>query len=133
MVGRADIQYVRFTVVDGSAARKLNPVPPITESLPQVQKVRRKRIYVDPVAVLGIMVAVCMFVSMAVGLVQNSAQQEKLEQMETYVMQLRQENEAIKTDYANSYDLEAVERTALALGMIPKAQAETATLQLAGE
>lgn len=133
MVGRADVQYVRFTVVDGSAARKLNPVPPIAESLPQVQKIRRKRIYVDPVAVLGIMVAVCMFVSMAVGLVQNKAQQEKLQQMETYVMQLRQENEAIKTDYANSYDLEAVERTALALGMIPKAQAKTVTLQPAGE
>ncbi len=133
MVGRADIQYVRFSVVDGSAARKLNPVAPITQSLPQVQKVRRKRIYVDPVAALGILVAVSMFVSMAVGLVQNKLQQEKLQQMQSYVIQLRQENDAIKREYENSYDLEAVEQTALALGMIPKAQAKTVTLQPAGE
>jgi len=122
MANRPDIQYIQF-YTDGSAARKLAPERSATKTtLPRPRRKKRKVVYVDPVAILGIVVAVCMLIAMAVGVVEFRNTQQEAARMERYLEQLKQENEQLSLQYSQGYDLETVERTALALGMVPAEQ-----------
>ena len=124
MAKKYGIEYVNF-YTDGSAARKIAPaLRSVKAMLPKPKKHRRKVIYLDPVAVLGTAVAVCMMIMMFVGLARLSAVRQETMAMEQYVHQLQQENEQLSQQYHEGYDIEEVERTALALGMVPKSQVQ---------
>lgn len=128
MANRPVVQYVQF-YTDGSAARK--PVYEFSapkNPLPKAHRPKRKVVYVDPVAILGIVVAVSMLIAMAVGVVQYMTIREETVQMEQYLEQLQQENAELSAQYEAGYDLQNVEKTALALGMIPAEQASYVTL-----
>lgn len=131
MASRNEIQYVRF-YTDGSAARKIAPgfsgFGKISQ--PKVSKKKRLRVYVDPVAILSIAVAVCLVICMCVAIGQSKAAQQQTQQLQQYVQELSEQNAQLKDTYKNGYDLEAVEETALALGMIPREQAQRITLEV---
>ena len=117
MAQKYGIQYVNF-YTDGSAARKIAPVrqtPKVV--LPAPKKRKRKVVYVDPVAILGILVAVGLLIMMFAGLELLQKEQNKAEKMERYLSYLDEENEKLTQAYHSSYDREEIERTALALGM----------------
>ena len=119
MALRVDIQYVQF-YTQGSAARRVAPQMPVhAGAMPQMRKRRVKRVYVDPVAILGSMVAVCMLVMMLVGVSQLKREQAKIAAMEEHVALLQNEQMALQAQFDAECDLEAVRETALALGMIP--------------
>ncbi len=125
MARKPDILYVNF-YTDGSAARKIAPAFPTQEDTRTVtrRKVqKRKAIYVDPVAILSLMVAACMLVMMVVGVVQFQNAQQANAQMERYRNELALENDLLNIRYNANKDLETVERTALAIGMVPMEQA----------
>lgn len=130
MAPRVDVQYVEY-YTSGSAARRVMPAPVFPAiTLPRIKKQKVQRIYVDPVAALGIVVAVCMLIMMSIGISRLSIQQEKTAQMAEYVARLQEENRALQEQYAAECDMEAVEKTALALGMIPREQAEHISIQV---
>ena len=117
------VQYVHY-YTDGSAARKLEVYVPEKKAapVPKVHKQKRKAVYIDPVATLGIVVAVALLVMMAVGVFQLKSAQADARAMERYVAQLTQQNAELSSEYAAGYDLTEVEQTALALGMVPESQ-----------
>lgn len=122
------VQYVRFATV-GSAARKPVSMTAVKKMvLPKPRKKLRTVVHVDPVAVLGILVAAFMMVTMIVGLVDFAAARQEAAVMEQYVEQLSEQNRQLQQTYESGYDLEVVENTALALGMVPKDQVETVTI-----
>ena len=130
MTQRMQAQYVQF-YIDGSAAKQIQYVPQkkvetVAQPKPKVQK--RIRIYVDPVAIFGVVVAVCMMLTLLVGMVHLHAVRQEVQQMEEYVIYLNHQNRTIKKEYAESYTLEDVEKTALALGMVPVDQIEQKTI-----
>ena len=130
MVQRVDVQYIHL-YTQGSAARKIQPaVKPQTGTLPQIKKRKVQRIYIDPVATLGAVVAICMLIMMVVGVSQLRTEQQKTAQMVSYVEQLQAKNTALQTQYEEECDLEAVEKTALALGMIPQPEATHTSIQV---
>ena len=130
MAQRIDVQYINF-YTQGSAARKLQPAAKNqTGTLPQIKKRKIQRIYIDPVAALGTVVALCMLVMMAVGVSQLHAEQQKTAEIAAYVEQLQAKNTALQAQYEEECDLEAVEKTALALGMIPQPQASHTSIHV---
>lgn len=130
MARKPDIQYVRY-YTDGSAARQVAPLSSVKKALlPKPRKLKRRNVYIDPVATLGIVVAVCMLVMMAVGIFQFRAAQQEAWAMEQYVQQMQTENQTLTDTYEAGIDIAEVERSALALGMIPKEQAQQVTIQL---
>ena len=130
MAQRVDVQYIHF-YTQGSAARKIQPaVKEQTGTLPQIKKKKVQRIYIDPVATLGTVVAICMLVMMVVGINQLRTEQQKTAEMVSYVEQLQAKNTALQAQYEEECDLEAVEKTALALGMIPQPQASHTSIQV---
>ena len=130
MAQRVDIQYVQF-YTQGSAARKVAPAISVhTGALPQVRKHKRKNLYVDPVAVIGIAVAVCMLVMMLAGVSQLKQAQRNTIAMEQYVEQLREENKQLQVRFDEGCDLDAIEKTALALGMVPGESVENTMIHV---
>ena len=122
MAPRVDIQYVQF-YTQGSAARRGAPQTPVhTGAMPQIKKRKVKRVYVDPVAIFGIAVAMCMLVMMLVGVSQLKRERAEIVAMEQEIAQLQEKNIALQERFDAECDLEAVRETALALGMVPMAE-----------
>ena len=120
MAQQLDILYVNFGI-DGNTAR----VPEKTvrtrrAQLPKARKQKRKVVYIDPVAAAALVVAVWMMVAMVMGLVQFRTAQEEHAIMENYVQQLTEKNTQLREEFHAGYDIEKIEKMALALGMVPK-------------
>ena len=75
-------------------------------------------------AMAGILLSAVLLVMMAVGCVQLSAARAEKTAMENYVQMLTRQNILDRSDYEETLDLEAIEKSALALGMIPQAEAQ---------
>ena len=124
------VQYVNLYTV-GSAARKLEVAAPA----PKVRRPKAKRskkiiLYVDPVACLGIVTAAIMLVVMCVSFIGLQKTQQEAATMARYVQELRLENENLRAEFEAGYNLEQVERTAKALGMVSQEQVKHVTLQV---
>jgi len=130
MARQLDVQYVQF-YTDGSAARKVATVEPLKQmKLPKVKKQKRRVFHVDPIAAMGIVVSVFMLVLMFVGVSQLQNAQQRADAMQMYVNRLETENASLTETYETSYDLQKVEQTALALGMVPREQAQYVTIHV---
>ena len=124
MAQHFEVQYVNFYCA-GSSALKVAPVKPLeTLELPRKKSVKVKKtvLRVDPLACAGILMAAVMMVLMVVGFTQLNSLQTEGAEMSAYVDTLRMENEELKTQFENGYNLEEVESVALALGMVPENQ-----------
>lgn len=130
MVRHPEVQYIRF-YTDGSAARKVEVANPVrkTKTVPKTRKKKKIVLYVDPLAILGILTAVVMVIVMLCSMAKLEEAEAETAAMEQYVAQLREENAMLQDEYEAGYDIQEVERTALALGMIPMEQAQHVTLE----
>ena len=119
MVRKADIRYIQF-YTDGSAARK--PEFAKTAKLNAVRRtVKKKRLtlFIDPVAIAGIAMAMIMLVLMLVGVSQLKQAQQQTAMMEQQMQMLSQEKQALEDSFNAGYKLEDVKWMADALGLVP--------------
>ncbi len=131
MALKPDIMYVSYYTA-GSAAYNIEPKPEKPKARP-VHKPRRARkivIAVDPVAVCGILVAICMFFTLISGVQEYRESSQQAQQMQSYVEQLENENAALQHSYENSYDADTVYELATAIGMVPKSEVEHVQIQV---
>ncbi len=130
MARHPDVQYIRF-YTDGSAAKKMAPVAPLhTIRLPKIKLRKKIVLHIDPVAICGIIMAAVMLVLMTVGAVQLQNARKELETMNSYVDVLQQENATLQTTLSGGYNVAEIERTALALGLVPKEQVKHITIEV---
>ena len=124
MARQHQIQYVSFYTA-GSEARKIDWQPVKKQvNLPQPLRAKRKVVYVDPVANIGIFVAVVMLVVMLVGVVRFAGVHNERVQLQNYVSTLQQKNETLSDNYYSGFDPEEIRQIALAKGYIPAEQAQ---------
>ena len=122
------IQYIGQFYVHGSEARQLQMQEQKQQAktkLPLVRIQKIEKVYVDPVALVGIAVAVVMLVTMVLGAVQIKRDWNHYEQVSAYVSELKKENARKNHAYHLSYDLEDIKSKALAMGMVPKSELQT--------
>ena len=89
------IQYVGQFYVHGSEARQLQMQEQKRQAktrLPLLRLQAIEKIYVDPVALVGIAVAVVMLVTMVLGAVQLKRDWDQYERVSAYVSELKREN-----------------------------------------
>ena len=127
------IQYVGQFYVHGSEARQLQLQEEKRQAktklpLARIQKI--EKIYVDPVALAGIAVAVVMLVTMVLGAIQIKRDWDQYEQVSSYVSELKKENARKNHAYRLSYDLADIETKALAMGLVPRNELETVTVSV---
>lgn len=124
MARQPDVRYIRL-YTDGSAARKMEVAAPVkTAKRNRPRKQKRILVFVDPVAILGILTAVVMLIVMFTSMHMLKQARYETAQMEQYVASLQEENKLLQEEFEAGYDLETVEQTALALGMVPADQVE---------
>lgn len=126
MARQNPVQYINF-YTPGSEAYKYDFQPARKKTEVKLPKPRRQKkiiVKVDPVAVLGICVAVVMLIVLLCGAVQLSAVRQQEAQMAAYVQRLEQENAQLQKTYEAGYDLEEIYEIATAMGMIPADQAQ---------
>ena len=133
MVKKPEIQYIDKFYVYGSEARVLELKPKkriIKTVLPLSAPDKTIRIAVDPVAVSGIVAAVALLVMLVVGTVQYFQACRQYQAMMDYVVTVQNENVELRESYRSQIDLDKVREQALALGMIPRAEAEHMTIRV---
>lgn len=123
MAQKPEIQYIRY-YVDGTAARKPEPQLPRRSQKPLPRKKRRPRyvVKVQPLAVLGIVLAVVLLGVMISGIFDFLDAREALAQLQQDVQDQRSYNAQLREKYEQDIDLEEIRRAALALGMVPEDQ-----------
>ena len=131
MIQKPKIQYVGQFYVHGSEAQVLERKKERRRAktkLPMARIERIEKVYVDPVALVGILVAFVMLFTMVAGALQLRADWEEYTRMSTYVSELKKENAELTKTYRDGYDLEEIRKRALALGLVPKEETDTATI-----
>ena len=130
MERKPEIQYVGQFYVYGSEARQLEEKKrrQAKTSLPMARLEKLEKLYVDPVALLGIAVAIFMVVAMVMQ--QLRKDWAVYNGMSEYVSQLNRENAELSARYRESFDLEDIQRKAVGIGMIPKEEAQTMTVRV---
>jgi len=126
-----DIQYIRFST-DGNAARKVEVAAPIkTMRLPCVKPQPKPAVLrVDPLALTAIVMVIVMASLMLIGFLELKAAQQQTVIMQSYVEKLESENAELLTKFESKCKLEEIERTALALGMVPVDQVTHISVQV---
>jgi hypothetical protein len=124
------IQYVGQFYVHGSEARKLQQEEKrqAKTKLPLVRIQAIEKIYVDPVALAGIAVAVMMLVTMVLGAIQLKKDWDQYERVSAYVSELKKENARMNHLYRSSYDLEDIRSKAENMGLVPVSELQTMTV-----
>lgn len=114
------IQYVGQFYVYGSEAKapekKLERVKSL---LPKPKLDKERKIYVDPVAMCGIAVAVIMLVVLAVGAVNLERSWKEYNAISNYLSEIKRENAQLDHSYRTTFDLETIAQEAEALGLVP--------------
>ena len=111
MTEKPKIQYIGQFYVPGSEAQVLAPKKKKKKAktkLPIAKQEQVKAIYIDPVALIGITVAVVMLAVMVVGALQLRSDWAQYEQMSNYVSQLNRDNAELERTYRDGYDLEDI-------------------------
>ena len=126
------IQYVGQFYVYGSevkAPKKKQQSAKVF--LPKKPKTgKERRIYVDPVAMGGIVLAVAVLVALVVGAVQLTASMNQYNQEMETLTELKRENAKLEHAYRTALDLDTVQEKAEAMGMIPAEEAEKMTVRV---
>lgn len=131
MIQKPEIQYIGQFYVYGSEARAEELKVKKTKSLlPKPKLEKLQKIYIDPVALGGITVAVVMLVVLAIGAFQLRACWQQYNTMSAHLSEVKRQNAMLEHAYRTGFDLEDVKQKALSLGMIPASEAETRTVRV---
>ena len=131
MSQKPKIQYVGQFYIHGSEARQLElqeKKKRAKSKLPLERLQKMEVIYLDPVAIFGIVTALVMLTVMILGVLQIRDDWEEYRVMSNYVSRLNSENAQLQADYRSQYDLEDIRVKAQALGMVPKSELEVRTV-----
>ena len=125
------IQYAGQFYIHGSEARQLElqeKKKRAKSKLPLERLRKVEVVYLDPVAIFGIVTALVMLTVMILGVLQIRDDWEEYRVMSNYVSRLNSENAQLQADYRSQYDLEDIRVKAQALGMVPKSELEVRTM-----
>ncbi len=128
MVPKPEIQYVGQFYVYGSEAKKLAQEErrQKAKTMLPLERLRNvQQVYVDPVALFGIVVAVVMIVTMIIGAVHIQDAWDTYEDMQNHLTWLKTENDRLTMEYSAGYDLAEIKDAAIALGMVPREEVTT--------
>ena len=131
MSQKPKIQYVGQFYIHGSEARQLElqeKKKQAKSNLPLERLRKIEVVYLDPVAIFGIVTALVMLTVMILGVLQSRDDWKEYRVMSNYVSRLNSENAELQADYRSQYDLEDIRIKAQALGMVPKSDLEVRTV-----
>ena len=132
MARQPEIQYINATVC-GRSAYQIEPKPLRKKKRVQLPKAKREKmkvVAVDPVALVSIGVACTLFILLVVGFFRLQDARAETVALSNYVSSLQEQNSQLQDTYAAGYDLEEIEKIALAMGKVPASQVPQISVQV---
>jgi len=132
-VRKPEIQYVHQFYVYGSEAPAVKHEQKPRQArtvLPKRKRGEGLKIFVDPVALCGMVIAVAMAALLTLGVMQFNAARQEQQEIRQYLSDLKQSNIQLQQDYRKKYDLAAIEETARAIGLVSVDQLETISVRV---
>ena len=119
MAQKAEIQYVGQFYVFGSEAPQPKPqVKKPRVKLPALHLERLQKVYIDPVALGGVVIALVMLVLLIAGAYQLRDTRAAYDEMKAQLSSLKRENASLSHAYHTSYSLEDIRQQAEKIGMV---------------
>lgn len=112
------IQYVGQFYVYGSEVQAPKKLPKQAVAMPRRKEARERKVYVDPVAVCGIVAAVVILVVLLAGAIQLRGAMQTYQEQAQVLAEVKRENARLEHRYRTALDLEQVRSRAEALGMV---------------
>ena len=129
MAQKPKIEYVGRSYFFGTEAPKLDEHRKTLKSLlPAIKLERFRNIYIDPVGLLGLTVAVVLLVMLVAGALQMKQTRAEYDAMQTYLSGLKRENAQLSHAYHTRYDLEEIREQADKIGMVDAEDTERFTV-----
>lgn len=128
MAQKPEIQYIGQFYVHGSEAKALEVPQEEKRSdykLPLYRIEKLQKIYVDPLAICSIVMAVVLMVCMVSLTIQIQDAWQELETANQYVYELEAVHRQRVQEFRSSYDIEKIRTVAETMGLIPIAEAQT--------
>ena len=133
MAQKPEIQYIGQFYVHGSEAKKLarkNEQKKAKTELPLHRFERVRKVHVDVLAISSILMAAVLMITMVAGILSLQTSWQELHVAQEYVYELESKNATLAAAYRAGYNLDEVHSAAIALGMIPAAEAQTMSLKV---
>ena len=130
MAYKPEIQYVGQFYVHGSEAKQVAPKRRPQFQLPKALPDKIEKIYVDPVALVGLMVAALMLVAMVVGACQIHSSWQEYEEAFHDLSVIKREHARLEHVYNISIDLDDVAAQAESMGLVPVDQLPAMTVRV---
>ena len=129
-MAKAEIQYVQFYTT-GSAAPDLVPsYRPEKEAAKRTKKSAMTVIYVDPVAILGVITSVILMICLLVGVHNYNKALENNAELRAENVALSQKTEDLQNQYKDSFDLEEIRMEAILADYVPGSQLKHVTVEI---
>ena len=128
-MAKTESRYIQFYTA-GSTAQELVPVlRPQDQTEDRPRRKRQPILYIDPVAILGMVTAVVLTVCLLVAFGQYKQAKEQYEYVYSYNCTLKQEYKDLQKTYAKSYNKEEVRMEAVLMGYVPSSQLKHVTIK----
>lgn len=128
-MAKTESRYIQFYTL-GSEARELVPVlRPEVSPEKRPRKSRKPVLYIDPVAILGMVTALVLMVCVLVAFGQYKQAKADYEYVNNYNFTLKQQYEELQETYAGSYDKEEVRMEVILMGYVPSYMVQHVTIQ----
>ena len=129
MARKPDIQYVGQFYILGSAAAQPAAQPKKTKTkLPAERTKSVRQVYVDPTAIVSIVLAAVILAVMVAGAVGISDSWQDYRTMSDYAHQARRENAELRYTYHAGYNRAEIRDQAISMGLVPVSELETMPL-----
>ena len=130
MADKPKIQYVGQFYVYGSEAKKVAVEEPKKEkvSLPLPDLKKERLIRVEPVAIIGIVAAMVLFVVMIMGALSIQSAWQDFRVAKDHLEQVQARHHAVESRYEESYSLEEIKSVAENMGLVPVSQVKHLTV-----
>lgn len=130
MVQKPEIQYVGQFYVYGSEAVAPKTKKAVREILPKEHKQKLHKVYIDPVALIGIAAAVTLLVALVMGGIRLNSMWNAHNEIRSYVSNLKLDHATLEHTYRTSLNLEDIQAKAQAMGLVPEADVQTVTVRV---
>lgn len=129
MAQKPEIQYVGQFYVFGSEVPQPKPQPKKAKiKRPAIHLERLQKIYVDPLAVCGVLAAIVMLSLLIVGAFHLRDTRAAYDRMKAQLTEVKRENAKLSHTYHTSYDLEEIRQQAEKQGMVDAEKADCFTV-----
>lgn len=128
MAQKAEIQYVSRFYVFGSEVPNAAPKEKKNGvKLPQLHLERPRKVYIDPIALCGVVAAVVMLCLLVAGMVHLRDTRAEYDRMKAHLVELKLENAQLNHTYHTSFTVDEVRDLAESQGVVRSDEAERFT------